>query len=66
MLWSGGQTQKWPTSGPGGYITPAVWEIPYALEWRTKSELPKAVPSGYITPAVGGVKSGPQVRRVAT
>ena len=25
MLQSGGQNQKWPTSGPGGYITPAVW-----------------------------------------
>ena len=23
------QNQKWPTSGPGGYITPAVWGVPY-------------------------------------
>ena len=24
-LQSGGQNQRWPTSGPGGYITPAAW-----------------------------------------
>ena len=28
MLQSGGQNQQWPTSGPGGYITPAVWGGP--------------------------------------
>ena len=29
---SGGQNQKWPTSGQGGYITPAVWGVPTASE----------------------------------
>ena len=28
MLHSGGQNQRWPTSGPGGYITLAVWGDP--------------------------------------
>ena len=27
-LQSGGQNQKWPTKGPGGYITPAAWGSP--------------------------------------
>ena len=34
-----GQNQKWPTTGPGGYITPAAWAIPIALVWGAKSEL---------------------------
>ena len=24
---AGGQNQKWPTSGQGGYITPAAWGV---------------------------------------
>ena len=31
-LQSGGQNPKWLTSGQGGYITPAVWEVPTASE----------------------------------
>ena len=31
-LHSGGQNQKWPTSGQGGYITPAAWGVPTASE----------------------------------
>ena len=27
-----GQNQKWPTSGQGGYIAPAAWGVPTALE----------------------------------
>ena len=30
MLWSGGQNQKWPTSGRINYVTPAVWGGPNA------------------------------------
>ena len=30
---SGGQNQRWPTSGQGGYITPAAWHVPTASEW---------------------------------
>ena len=29
---AGGQNQKWPTSGQGGYITPAAWGVPTASE----------------------------------
>ena len=38
-LESGGQNEKWPTNGQIGYITPAVWGVPNALEWGTKSEV---------------------------
>ena len=38
-LQRGGQNQKWPTSGQGGYITPAAWGIPSASERGTKSEV---------------------------
>ena len=29
---AGGQIQKWPTSGQGGYITPTAWGVPGASE----------------------------------
>ena len=32
----GGQNQKWPTSGQGGYITPAAWGIPTASDREDK------------------------------
>ena len=38
-LQSGGQNQKWPTSGQSGYLTPAVSGIPTALERGAKSEV---------------------------
>ena len=38
-LQSGGQNQKWPTSGQSGYVTPAVSGIPTALERGAKSEV---------------------------
>ena len=47
-LQSGGQNQKWPTSGQSGYVTPAVSGIPTASE-RGR-----------------GIRSGPQVGKVAT
>ena len=37
-LQSGGQNQKWPTSGRIGYLTPAVSGIPTASERGIKSE----------------------------
>ena len=37
MLQSGGQNQHWPTSGLGGYITPALWRVPNTSERGTKS-----------------------------
>ena len=38
-LQSGRQNQRWPTSGPGGYITPAAWGVPTASEWGAESEV---------------------------
>ena len=38
-LQSGGQNQKWPIHGQGGYITPAASGIPTASERRAKSEV---------------------------
>ena len=54
-LQSGGQNQKWPTSGQGGYVTPAVSGIPPLQsggqnhKWRTSGQ------GGYVTPAVSGI-----------
>ena len=55
-LQSGGQNQKWPTSGQSGYLTPAVSGIPGASErggqnqkWPTSGQI------GYLTPAVSGI-----------
>ena len=31
-LHNGGQNQKWPTSGAGGYITPAAWRVTNAAQ----------------------------------
>ena len=39
LLQSGGQNQKWPTSGQSGYLTPAVSGIPTAAERGAKSEV---------------------------
>ena len=36
---SGGQNQQWPTSGQGGYITPAAWGVPTASERGAESEV---------------------------
>ena len=47
----GGGDQKWPTSGQGGYITPAASGIPTASERGGGG---------------GGIRSGPQVGKVAT
>ena len=38
-LQSGGQNQKWPTSGQSGYLTPAVSGIPTASKRGAKSEV---------------------------
>ena len=36
---SGGQNQKWPINGQGGYVTPAASGIPTASERGAKSEV---------------------------
>ena len=38
-LQSGEINHKWPTSGLGGYITPAAWGVPTASEQGDKSEV---------------------------
>ena len=38
-LQSGGQNQKWPTCGQGGYVTPAASGIPSASELSAESEV---------------------------
>ena len=75
-LQSGGQNQKWPTSGQNGYLTPAVSGIPTASERGAKSEvahkwakwLPHPCRIGDPHPfrAGGKIRSGPQVGKVAT
>ena len=46
-LQSGGQNQKWPTSGQIGYLTPAVSGIPTASDRGAKTEMaPQRGPGG--------------------
>ena len=75
-LQSGGQNQKWPTSGPNGYLTPAVSGIPTASERGAKSEVahkwanwlphPCRIGDPHRFRAGGRIRSGPQVGKVAT
>ena len=52
-----GQNQNWPTSGPGGYITPAIWGLPNASEEEIKSQEAHKWASGLHKPCLVG---GPQ------
>ena len=75
-LQSGGQNQKWPTCGQGGYVTPAASGIPSASERGAKSEVAHlwarwlrnacclGDPLGFR--AGGKIRSGPLVGNVAT
>ena len=73
---SGGQNQKWPTSGQNGYLTPAVSGIPTASERGAKSEVahkwakwlphPCRIGDPHRFRAGGKIRSGPQVGKVAT
>ena len=75
-LRSGGQNQKWPTSGQNGYLTPAVSGIPTASERGAKSEVAHKWAKWLPHPCrlgdphrfrVGGkIRSGPQVGEMAT
>ena len=75
-LQSGGQNQKWPTCVQGGYITPAAWGIPSALERAAKSEVTHLWARWLHNPcrlgdpdhfrAGGKNRSGPLVGKVAT
>ena len=75
-LQSGGQNQKWPICGQGGYITPTAWGIPSALERGAKSEVthlwarwlhnPCRLGDPHHFRAGGKIRSGPLVGKVAT
>ena len=75
-LQSGGQNQKWPTSGQSGYLTPAVSGIPTAAERGAKSQVahkwakwlphPCRIGEPHRCRAGGRIRSGPQVGKVAT
>ena len=76
QLQSGGQNQKWPTSGQGGYITLAARGVPTASKPGAKSGVAEkwgrwlhhpcrlGDPHHFI--ARGNIRSGPQVGKVAT
>ena len=75
-LQSGGENQKWRTSGQSGYVTPAVWGIPTASERGEKSEVAHSwakwlrhaccLRDPHRCRAGGKIRSGPQVGKVAT
>ena len=76
VIQSGGQNQKWPTCGQGGYVTPAVSGIPTAAERGAKSEVahlwarwlrhPCRLGDSHRCRAGGKIRSGPLVGKVAT
>ena len=73
---AGGQNQKWPTCGQGGYLTPAASGIPSASERGAESEVAHLWGKGLLNPcplggplrfrAGGRIRSGPLVGKVAT
>ena len=75
-LQSGGQNQKWPTSGQIGYLTPAVLGSPTASDLGAKSEVahlwanwlphPCRIGEPHRFRAGGKIRSGPQVGKLAT
>ena len=75
-LQSGGQNQKWPTSGQIGYLTPAVSGIPSASERGAESEVahkwanqlphPCRIGEPHRFRGGGKIRSGPQVGKLAT
>ena len=75
-LQSGGQNQKWPINGQGGYITPAASGIPSAALRRAESEVvhkwarwlhhPYRLGDPLRLRAGGRIRSGPQMGKVAT
>ena len=75
-LQSGGQNQKWPTCGQGGYVTPAASGIPSASKRGTKSQFAQLWARWLRNPCRLGdplrfkagdkIRSGPLVGKVAT
>ena len=75
-LQSGGQNQKWPTSGQGGYITPAAWGVPSASERGAESKVahkwarwlhnPCRLGGPHRFTTGGRIRGDPRVGKVAT
>ena len=75
-LHSGGQNQRWPTSGQGGYITLAAYGVPTDPERGAESKVAHKWARWLHNPcrlwapnrfrAGGRIKGGPQVGKVAT
>ena len=73
---SGGQNQKWPTSGQIGYLTAAVSGRPTAAQRAAKSQVahkwanwlphPCRIGEPHRCRAGGKIRSGPQVGKLAT
>ena len=61
-LQSGGQNQKWPTSGQNGYLTPAVSGSPPLQSGGQNQKWPTSGQSGYLTPAVSGIPTASERR----
>ena len=70
MLQSGGQIQKWPTSGQGGYITPAAKGVPTASErggeMRSGEQVGKVATSALLPRESPTLESGGQVHKWPT
>ena len=70
-----GQNQKWPTTGPSGYITLAAWRVPTASQREAVLEMAQKWAGWLHNPcrlggphrfkAGGRIRSGPQVGQVA-
>ena len=65
MLQSGGQNQKWPTTGLGGYITPANLGVPNASGRGTKVEVAHNLAGWLHIPAALGVHNTSERRRTS-
>ena len=76
-LHSGGQSERWPTSGQGGYITHTAWGVPTASKrggaqsqvahkWARWLHNPCRLGGPHRFKAGGTITGGPQVGKVAT
>ena len=73
---AGGQNQKWPTSGQGGYINLAAWRVPTASQRGAQAEVVHKwarclcntchVGGPYRLRSGGKMRGGQQVGKVAT
>ena len=57
MLQRGGQNQTWPTSGPGGFTTLAIWRAPILQSRGQNQKWPTSGRSDYTTHAVLGFQN---------